>query len=242
MGPIESAAAALFVAAIGLGVLGALAAYCAIWITWIVLRRWGPRGVRGPTSGFPRMTVAILILVIGLPIGCVVVIANPPRQPPSNRQIAAVEVPLRTPADHADLLAMLRGIAREGGLHVDDDTEQWIQFRRQMPDAEEPESVRNDLTKTIDVGVWRGADDSDMEMAVDDGGHQGRAWIMFLRGKQPELATRNRVRLLAEIRRRWPDARDVPVMPDGSLLSADDLVWTGASYVVKPKRIAAYTR
>ena len=122
---------------------------------------------------------------------------------------------------------------------MDDGTEQWIQFRR-LPPANEPPFVRNELTKTIYVEVWRGGDDTDSEMFVDDGGHQGRAWLTFLRGKHPELATKARVRLIAEIRHRWPDTRDVPVMPNGSLPLADDLVWMGTSYVVKPERLTDY--
>jgi hypothetical protein len=100
---------------------------------------------------------------------------------------------------------------------------------------------RKATLSTSDMGRYRGVDDGDMEMDVDDGGHQGRAWLTFFRSKHPELAAKVRVRLLAEIRRRWPDARDVPVMPNGALPLADDLFWTGTSYAVKPERLADYT-
>ena len=240
MDAISAAALAMFEAAIGLGLLGAIAATCGIWVTWIAVRRWGPINLRGPLRGFPIAAVAIPALVIAIPAGCAGVFLIPHPQPASAKQVAAVEVPLRTAVDHADLLAILRRNAREGGLHVDDGTDEWIQFRRGAP-SDDPPGARNVLTKTIYVGVYRGADDGDMEMDVDDGGHQGRAWLTFFRGKRPELASRVRARILAEIRRRWPDARNVPVMPNGALPLADDLVWTGTSYAVNPERLADYT-
>jgi hypothetical protein len=190
-------------------------------------------------GGFPIVAVAIPALVIAIPAGCAGVFLIPHPQPASANQVAAVEVPLRTAAEHADLLTMLRRNAREGGLHVDDGTDEWIKFRRGAS-SDEPPDARNVLTKTIYVGVYRGADDGDMEVGLDDGGHQGRAWLTFFKGKNPELATKVRVRLLAEIRRRWPDTRDVPVMPNGALPLAEDLVWTGASSAVKPERLTGY--
>ncbi len=220
MDPISAAALAMFEAAFGLGLLGAIVVTCAIWVTWVVVRRWGPTSLRGPPRGFPVFAVAIPALVIAIPAGCAGVFLIPHPQPASAQMITTVEVPLRTPTDHADLLAMLRRNAREGGLHVDDGTQQWIEFRRGAP-SDEPPDDRNMLTKTIYVGVYRGGDDGDMEIDVDDGGHQGRAWLTFFRGKHPELATQIRVRLLAEIKRRWPDARKVPLMPNGALPLAD---------------------
>ena len=124
---------------------------------------------------------------------------------------------------------------------MDDGSQEWIEFRRNAP-ADEPHSVRDALTKTIHVSVWRGADGRDLEVLVDDGGRQGRPWLMFLRGDQPELATKARLRLLAEIKARWPEARDIPVMPSGSLPLADNLHWTGTAYVVKPGHVVSYAR
>jgi hypothetical protein len=77
---------------------------------------------------------------------------------------------------------------------------------------------------------------------VDDGGHQGRPWLTFLRGKHPKLASKVRADLLADIKGRWPEARNVPIMPNGGLPIANDLVWTGTIYVVKPDRSAAYSQ
>ncbi|HVI31222.1 hypothetical protein [Phenylobacterium sp.] len=160
-------------------------------------------------------------------------------QPESLRTVAAIEVPLRTSADRADLIAMLGRHARAGGLHVDDGSERWAEFRKgARPD--EPPFVKDVLTKTIYISVWRGSEDDDPEVFVDDGGHQGRPWLRFLAGKHPELATRVRTGLLSDIRRRWPEAREVPVMPRGGLPLSDDLLWTGTAYIAKPERLSAY--
>lgn len=176
-----------------------------------------------------------------LVLGVLVVLAHwllPHGRSESSRVVAVVEVPLRGETDRADLLAMLHAHASEEGQHVDDGSEEWIEFQRNLDSKDREASSR--LNKTIYASVWRGRDDKDQEVSVDDGGHQGRPWLMFFRGERPDAATGARLRLQAKIRARWPDARDVPIMPSGSLPSADDLVWTGEAYVVKPERAAAY--
>ncbi|HEY8616712.1 hypothetical protein [Phenylobacterium sp.] len=178
-----------------------------------------------------HITVAALAAIM-LICGCA-------EQPASLRTVAAVEVPLRTPADRADLLAMLRRHADAGGLHVDDVTQSWHTFRKSAP-PDEPPAATDVLTKTIYVHLYRGPDDEGPEVVVDDGGHQGRPWLRFLRGKQPELALRVRTRLLSDIKRRWPDAREVPVTGTGGVPLEQDLVWTGTTYALKPERLAAY--
>ncbi len=210
MDPIAAAAAACLAIGVCLGLLGAIGVTCVVWGAWIAVRKLGPAHLRGSLRGFPVIRIAVPVLLLSVPAGCAGMFFVPHPQPTSAQTVATVEVPLLTPSDHADLLAMLRRVARQEGLHVDDGTEQWLQFRRGAP-SNEPPFARNVLTKTIYVGVYRGANDNDMEMDVDDGGHQGRAWLTFFRGKRPELATKVRVQLVAEIKRRWPDARDVPV-------------------------------
>lgn len=232
MGPIESAAVAFFVTGVGLGLLVALVATCVTGLTWIALRRRGPNRSRTSASGFPAGRVFLLLLAFCIPAGCTAVIFFPHPQPASLHLIAAVEVPLRTPTDHADLLAILRRRAAENGMHVDDGTEQWIKFRRGAHPDETP-WARSVLTKTIYAEVYRGADDGNPEIGVDDGGHQGRAWLTFSRGMRPDLANKTRVQLMSDLKRRWPDARDVPILPGGALPLAEDLSWTGTSYSVK---------
>jgi len=136
---------------------------------------------------------------------------------------------------------MLRREASDGGLHVDDGSQQWIEFRKGAP-ADEPPFAKSVLTKSIYVGLWRGANDDDPEAFVDDGGHQGRPWLTFLQGKHAERATKVRARLLTDIKRRWPDARAAPVMPNGALPLSSDLTWTGTAYVVKAERVRDYAK
>jgi hypothetical protein len=94
--------------------------------------------------------------------------------------------------------------------------------------------------RTIYVGVWRGENDDEAEVLVDDGFHPGRAWITFPRGVQPARSTRVREPLLAEIRRRWPNARALPILPSGGLPLEDDLVPVGDSFRVAPSAAVRY--
>jgi hypothetical protein len=231
MGPIEAAAEAFFVTGVGLGFFVALVATCVAGLTWIALRRWGPDRSRTSASGFPARRVFLMLLAFCIPAGCTAVIFLPHPQPASLHLIAAVEVPLRTQADHSDLLAILRRRAAQNGMHVDGDTEQWIALRRESHSDESP-WVRSVLTKTIYAEVYRGGDDGDPEIGVDDGGHQGRAWLTFLRGNRPEAATKTRDQLMDDLKRRWPETRQIPILPGGALPLPEDLTWTGKSYSV----------
>lgn len=144
-------------------------------------------------------------------------------QPKSIRFVAAIEVTLRTPTDRADLIAILRRHASAGDLHVDDVSREVQQNASSLPTF---------ARRTIYVGLWRGRADDDLEVSVDDAGHQGKAWVVFSRGAQPEIATRLRESLLNEILRRWPDARRVPVLPSGGLPSVEDLRPTPDGYKI----------
>lgn len=217
---------------LGLGLVGALLAWALV------------AGQRRATGLLPeryqrvgRYAVAGLLV-----LGVLVVLAHwltPRGTSEASRVVAVVEIPLRNGTDRADLLDMLHAHASEEGQHVDDGTEEWIEFRRSS--SADDREVPSILDKTIYVSVWRDASDKDQELSVDDGGHQGRPWLMFFRGEEPELASGARLRLQAKIKARWPDAREVPVMPSGSLPLADDLIWTGEAYVVKPERAAGYS-
>jgi hypothetical protein len=149
---------------------------------------------------------------------------GPVEQPEGLRFVAAVEISLQTAADRNDLVAMLRRHAAANGLHVDD-----VSREAERTASALPPSAR----KTIYVGAWRGLQDDDLEVSIDDTGHPGRAWIAFSRGAQPILATRMRESLLAEITRRWPDARRIPIPPSGGLPSPDDLRLTPQGYILQ---------
>jgi hypothetical protein len=239
MDPIAAAALAGLAMEVSLGILAPFAFTLAIWIAWISLRARKHDRSRNLVRGFPVVAFIGPALMFSVPAGCAGAFFFPRPQPTSLKTVAALEVPLRTSEDHADLLAMLQRVARQQGLHVDDGTMQWIRFRRSAS-SNEPDFANDILTKTIYAAVYRGSDDSDMEIFVDDGGRLGRAWLTFIRGERPDLAAGTRAQLIAEIKRRWPDARSIPVMPSGALSLATDLTWTGASYVVKPDRLASY--
>lgn len=154
-------------------------------------------------------------------------------QPASLRQVQAIEVDVTKPEDRAALIAMLRERARLDSLHIDDVSEEWVQLGRGEP-------ATSPTKKSIYIGLWRTADDKDLLAHVDDGGHLGKAWVVFLAGEQTQLAARVRRGLVADIERRWPHVREVPVMPNGALPLYQDLVWTGSSYAVKSDRTSAY--
>jgi hypothetical protein len=154
-------------------------------------------------------------------------------QPASSRQVQAVEIDVTRPTDRAALIALLRERARSDGLHLDDLSEEWGRLGRDEP-------TTSPARKSIYIGLWRASDDKDLLAHVDDGGHLGKAWVVFLKGEKPQLAQSVRRSLVADIERKWPDARQIPIMPNGALPLYRDLVWTGSSYVVKRERISAY--
>src|SRR5437764_9595465 len=104
----------------------------------------------------------------------------------SVRTVAAIEVPLRSDADRADLLAMFRRAAAAAGLHVDDGSAEGRDFEREANMLEPQDRL------TLNVGVWRGADDDELEIEADDQFHPGRVWVSFLRGSQPNRSIRMR--------------------------------------------------
>ncbi|CAN7292870.1 hypothetical protein LJR164_001485 [Phenylobacterium sp. LjRoot164] len=231
LGALATGSLAAAGAVLGFGLVGALLVWALVKAQRASMRLLPERYRR-----VGSYAVAGLLL-----LGALVVLAQwllPRGSSESSRVVAVVEVPLRSATDRADLLAMLHAHAREEGQHVDDGSEEWGAFQQTLESKDHEAS--SPLNKTIYASVWRDRDDKDQEVSVDDGGHQGRPWLMFFRGERPDLATGARLRLQAKIRARWPDAREVPVMPSGSLPSADDLVWTGEAYAVKPERAAAY--
>ena len=153
----------------------------------------------------------------------------------SFKTVAAVEVPLHTTADHNDLVALVRRLAAANGMHVDDDSEKWAAFQRTIP-ANDPVDTR----ATIYVGVWRGSGDDDFEVSVSDMMHLGRAWVTFLQDGRDDLSADKRERALAEIRRRWSDARSVPVLPSGGQPLAEDLRLTPDGYKITASAASRY--
>jgi hypothetical protein len=140
------------------------------------------------------------------------------------RTVAAIEIPLRSEADRRDLVALFQRHAAPNGLHVDDVSERRQAFER------EANMIAPEDRATFYVGVWRGENDDENEVLASDHFHPGRAWVTFPRGQQPDRSTRIREALLADISRRWPEARTLPILPAGGLPLDDDLVMTENGY------------
>lgn len=166
--------------------------------------------------------------IVAASIGCA------PADQDSVRTVAAVEVLLQTGADRTDLVAILRRhAAADGELHVDDVSDKWREFQQE---ADTPAATR----MSIYVGVWRGANDDAIEASVTDMGHIGRAWVMFLKGRLPDRTAKFRRGVLADIERRWPNAKALPVLPTGGLPLRDDLRMTPTGYKIDSAAAATY--
>ena len=154
---------------------------------------------------------------------------------PNNQlPIAAMEVLTPTNDDRADLIALLRQAAPKQGFHVDDGSAQWRDFATQARNLPSP------ARKTLYAGVWSGKDDDDFIAMADDGGHNGRSWIMVYTGKHETAARRFWVDLKAQLIRRWPAARSIPVLPSGALPLSDDLQLTHGCYRISRSAAAKY--
>lgn len=127
-----------------------------------------------------------------------------------------------------------RHAAADGEMHVDE-----VSNGRREAEAA-ANGFASDDRGTVFVGVWRGANDDDPEASAGDAGHRGRAWLDFARGKYPERSTRFRRAVLAEVYRRWPDSKALPVLPSGGLPLAHDLRLTEAGYRIAQDAAASY--
>jgi hypothetical protein len=153
-----------------------------------------------------------------------------PREQPST--IAAIEIPVQTYRDRADLVAALNGFSAAERLHVDAATEHELENVR--------DKLPVDAHATLRMGVWRGQDDKDLEMSVTDMGHQGRAWISIIRYGDLDLPPDARERLFGVLRNRWPQARMLPVLPTGGLPLARDLIATADGYKISASAAGRY--
>jgi len=172
-------------------------------------------------------TAAILVSVIAT-AGCATAVSR------EQKPIAAIEVSTATQADKADLVSILKRLAPRFGFHVDDVSDRWREFGKQTKGVPPP------AMKTLYVGVWNGKDDKDFIASVDDGGHNGRAWITCYSGTRPEAGRQFWMSLRSMIHRRWPNARNIPILPSGALPLAEDLRLTPDGYKVVRSAAARY--
>jgi hypothetical protein len=154
-------------------------------------------------------------------------------QPQSAKTVAAFEVPLPSEADRNQFLSVLRSAAGAEGMHVDVESAQ---------DLAQETKVSPAFAKTMNAAVWRGANDSEaVASAMDQPDHLGQVWIMFSRGKDPQLTTRFRETAMREIMQRWPDTLSLPIMPAGAIPLHRDLVRTPNGYIVNPAEAHKYS-
>jgi hypothetical protein len=153
-------------------------------------------------------------------------------QPESARTVAAFEVPLRSEADRDQFFSILRAAAGAEGMHVDVESAQ---------DLAQETKVGPAFAKTVNAAVWRGAnDDEAVASAMDQPDHLGQVWIMFSRGKDPQLTTRFRESAMSQIMLRWPDTLSLPIMPTGAIPLHRDLIQTPNGYIVNPSEAHKY--
>jgi hypothetical protein len=150
-------------------------------------------------------------------------------QPESARTVAAFEVPLPTPQERTEFLALLSAAAQAEGLHVD------------ASSAEDLERMSGDSPMTIHAGVWRGANDEEAVASVMDlPGNLGRAWLSFSQGEDPPLVDRFRTRAMQRIMERWPSTQSLPIMPTGAIPLPADLRQTRQGYRVRAEAASRY--
>ncbi len=227
---MEAAAAEMFGAGVGLGMLAAVGVTCTIWLVWLALRQWGPRRGRAPASRFPAVSTAILVMFFTVPTGCVWVFIQPAEpQPESARTVAAFEVPLSTASDREEFLALLSEEAKVEGFHVD------------AASAEEVKYVSDLTPMTINAAVWRGENDDEVVASVTDGsGPLGLPILGFSKGAQPARTARFRESVMRRIMLRWPKTLALPIMPTGAIPLHEDLLLTKDGYRVKTQAAPGY--
>ncbi len=153
-------------------------------------------------------------------------------QPESAKTVAAFAVPLRSEADRNQFLSVLRAAAEAEGMHVDVESEQDLAQEKEVSPA---------FAKTMNAAVWRGANDEEaVASAMDQPDHLGEVWIMFSRGKDPQLTRRFRESAMRQIVLRWPGTLSLPIMPTGAIPLYRDLVRTPNGYMVNPSEAHKY--
>ena len=168
---------------------------------------------------FRLLSIAFLFLV-----GCVGV-----DQPDPKETIAAYEVPLHSAEAREEFLATLDKEARRFEFHVDSST------------PEELEMLSSVSPITLNASVWRGDDDDEMlASAMDFQDRIGRVWIAFFKSEDAALSERFMQEVVSALKDRWPETRQLPIMPSGAIPHVEDLIVNGDRYVVAPEAAEKY--
>jgi hypothetical protein len=193
-------------------------------------RRWGPPKIRTHLKSAPYGCAlpVLFVLVILIGVGWALL---PVEQPESLKTVSAYSIPITSENDRGELLQLLRGAAKNEGMHVDAAPRQWLEsMGKDSPHAR----------MTIYAAVWMGADDKEPVADITDQGHLGQAWITFSKGTNPKIIEQFRNRAMQSIKRRWPDTLSLPVLPTGGVPLYEDLVRTPEGYKIKPEATSKY--
>lgn len=156
----------------------------------------------------------------------------PVAQPESAQTVAAFEVPLPSPGERAEFLAIVRRAAQVEGLHVDADSDEDLANRADaIPEAR----------MSIHAAVWRGKDDDEsLATIMDQADHLGQVWIMFSKGEDQQLAERFRHRAMLAIKARWPSTLSLPIIDRTTIPLRQDLIRTPTGYRLNPAAQSRY--
>jgi hypothetical protein len=159
---------------------------------------------------------------IGLALVAMCASCAPADQTESARTVAAYEVPLPTPADKQEFLAILGEEASRAGYHLD---------------AASPDTLRHQTVSriTLNAAVWRGDDEEAVASAMDLPDNLGLIWLSFAKGTQPERVASFRASVMRRVAARWPQTLRLPILPTGAIPLREDLVRTPSGYAVDPR-------
>ena len=150
-------------------------------------------------------------------------------QPKWGETVAAYEVPLHTSEDKRRFIQLLAKQAETEGFHVDAATSEDLQVLSEVSPM------------TFSAAVWRGKDDEErIASAMDFRDRLGRVWLTFSLGQDANQSARFREKLVSKIRSAWPETASLPIMPNGGIPLARDLVRTPQGYIVNPSAAANY--
>lgn len=118
-------------------------------------------------------------------------------------------------------------------MHVDYATPQELEQRARADPL---------LKMTMHAAVWKGADDEELVASImDQPDHLGLVWLSFSKGKNPAQNNKFRNAVMSQIKRNWPEALQLPIMPTGAIPLHRDLIRTPKEYVVDPDEAHKYS-
>ena len=122
------------------------------------------------------------------------------------RYAEAVEVPVPI-AEREDLAGLLAAFAQRNGLS----------FHDTSPRAQRLSNGKQTLAMTIERPLTRGQLWAEIGVTADGNAPAMVTFAEPLDKGVAEDSERGRAQLIAELRRRWPATRQVPLLPDGGL-------------------------